>query len=80
MKMEGIKLEFEESALQAVVQKAIKRKTGARSLRSIMENIMLDIMYKTPSMTGLKKVIITEETVNGGKEPIYQFVRSKRSA
>jgi len=80
MKMEGIELEFEEEALNAVVRQAIKRKTGARSLRSIMENVMLDIMYKAPSMPGLKKVVITEEVVTEKKEPVYEFARTKRSA
>ncbi len=80
MKMEGIELEFREEALQAVVKKAVKRKTGARSLRSIMEDIMLDIMFKAPSMTGLKKIVITEEVVTEKKEPIYEFARTKKSA
>ncbi len=80
MKMEGIELVFEEAALNAVVRQAVKRKTGARSLRSIMESVMLDIMYKAPSMQGLKKVVITEEVVTEHKEPVYEFARTKRSA
>jgi len=80
MKMEGIELEFEEGALRAVVAKALKRKTGARSLRSIMEDVMLDIMFKAPSMEGLKAVTVTEEVVTKKKEPIYVFKKNKKSA
>ncbi|MHB2153957.1 ATP-dependent Clp protease ATP-binding subunit ClpX [Calditrichota bacterium GD2] len=80
MKMEGVQLEFEEGALRAIVAKALKRKTGARSLRSIMEDVMLDIMFKAPSMEGLKSVTITEEVVTKKKEPIYEFKKSKKSA
>ncbi len=80
MKMEGIELEFEDKALKAVVAKAMRRKTGARSLRSIMEEVMLDVMFKAPSMEGLKSVVITEEVVTKKKEPIYIFEKNKKSA
>lgn len=80
MKMEGIELEFEEGALRAVVAKAMKRKTGARSLRSIMEDVMLDIMFKAPSMENLKAITVTEEVVTKKKEPIYEFKKTKKSA
>ncbi|APF17168.1 ATP-dependent Clp protease ATP-binding subunit ClpX [Caldithrix abyssi] len=80
MKMEGVQLEFEEGALRAIVAKALKRKTGARSLRSIMEDVMLDVMFKVPSMEGLKSVTITEEVVTKKKEPIYEFKKTKKSA
>ena len=58
----------------------MKRKTGARSLRSIMEDVMLDVMFKAPAMEGLKAVTITEEVVTKKKEPIYEFKKSKKSA
>ncbi|RMF63275.1 MAG: ATP-dependent protease ATP-binding subunit ClpX, partial [Calditrichaeota bacterium] len=80
MKMEGVELEFEEEALKAVVDKALKRKTGARSLRSIMEEVMLDVMFKVPSMNQLKSVVITRECVTEKKEPVYNFRKSKKSA
>ena len=63
-------LTFEESALKAVAQKAIKRKTGARGLRSIMEESLLDIMYELPELEGYE-VIITEEVINNGVKPLY---------
>lgn len=63
-------LTFEESALRAVAQKAIKRKTGARGLRSIMEEVLLDIMYELPELEGYE-VVITEEVVNDKVKPLY---------
>ncbi len=63
-------LTFEESALKAVAQKAIKRKTGARGLRSIMEESLLDIMYELPELEGYE-VIVTEDVINNGAKPIY---------
>ncbi len=70
-RMEGVDLEFAEDALEAVVEKAMKRKTGARALRSILENIMLDIMYKIPSKENITNCIITKEVINEKKEPVY---------
>jgi len=67
--MDGVELEFEDSALCAIADKAIERKTGARGLRTIMEEIMGDVMYAAPSEKNLKKCIITEECVTGGKKP-----------
>ncbi len=63
-------LTFEESALKAIAEKAIKRKTGARGLRSIMEASLLDIMYELPDLGGYE-VIITEDVINNGVKPIY---------
>jgi len=67
--MDGVELEFEEEALRAIANKAIKRKTGARGLRSIIEEIMLDIMFEIPSRDDIKKCIITKETVEEGVGP-----------
>jgi len=63
-------LTFEESALNAVAAKAIKRKTGARGLRSIMEEALLDIMYELPELEGYE-VIVTEDVINEGLKPLY---------
>jgi len=63
-------LTFEDTALQAIAEKAIKRKTGARGLRSIMEEVLLDIMYELPELEGYE-VVITEEVVNEGVKPLY---------
>jgi ATP-dependent Clp protease ATP-binding subunit ClpX len=79
MKYEGVELEFEPEALRAVVKKAIKRGTGARALRSILENIMTDIMYELPSKSNITKCIITEDTILSGKEPIY-VIEERKSA
>lgn len=67
--MEGIKLKFTESALREVARQAIKKRTGARALRSILEEAMLDIMYELPSEQGIKECVITEEAVSAKKRP-----------
>lgn len=66
-RMDGVELEITDEAVKAVADKARERKTGARGLRSIMENLMTDIMYEIPSNKKIKKVIITGETVLNGK-------------
>lgn len=71
--MEGIKLKFTDEALRKVVQLARRRGTGARGLRAIMENAMLDIMYKVPSMKDVKECIIAEEVIERKAEPEYVF-------
>jgi len=63
-------LTFEESALKAIAQKAIKRKTGARGLRSIMEESLLDIMYELPELGGYE-IIVTEDVITNGIKPVY---------
>jgi len=77
--MEGVELEFEESALRAVVERATERGTGARALRSIIEEVMLDIMYHLPSKPHLAKCTITKDTILKRKEPLYLY-EEKRSA
>lgn len=62
-------MEFEEDALEQIVEKAIERKTGARGLRSIIEEIMRDIMFEIPSNPKIEKCIITKETVTSGEPP-----------
>jgi len=76
--LENVSLEFREGAKRAIVQKAIERKTGARGLRSIMEEIMLDIMYELPSLENARECAITEETVREGERPM--IVYEKKSA
>ena len=66
-KLDNVELEFEKEALELIAQKAIERKTGARGLRSIMEDIMLDIMYDLPNLNN-KKVIITKDIENKTNE------------
>lgn len=73
-KVNNVTVEFTELALQAIAKLALDRKTGARGLRSIMENLLLDVMYDAPSDTTITQIIVTEETVAGGK---VEIVRSK---
>ena len=69
--MEGVELEFDKGAIDTIVQKAIERKTGARALRSIVENTLLDIMYELPNLDNVDKCLITKDTVEKGAKPIY---------
>src|SRR5690606_22238207 len=72
--MEGVDLEFREDALRAVAKRAMKRKTGARGLRTILENVLLDTMYDLPSTRSAKKVVLDEAVVTGETKPyvIYE--------
>jgi len=79
-RMEGVELEFEEQALQAVVQKAIERGTGARALRSIIEEVMLEIMYQLPDKPNVVSCTITRDVILKRKEPLYRFAEQKQSA
>ena len=67
--LDNVQLEFEKEALEQIVEKAIERKTGARGLRSILEEIMRDIMFEIPSNPKIEKCIITKETVTSGEPP-----------
>ncbi|MCX8648813.1 ATP-dependent protease ATP-binding subunit ClpX [Gilliamella sp. B2776] len=68
-RLDGVELEFTKEALNAIAIKALQRKTGARGLRSIVENILLDIMYDLPSIKNIKKVIVEQETVEKSQAP-----------
>ncbi|MFO8099257.1 MAG: hypothetical protein R6T83_06490 [Salinibacter sp.] len=80
--MEGVELEFREDALGAIARKAMDRKTGARGLRSIMENILLDTMYELPSMENVSKVVIDEAVIRGDADPylIYENANFAKQA
>ena len=71
--MEGVELAFHEESLRAIARRAIERKTGARGLRSIMEQILLDTMYELPSLEGVKEVVISPEVVEGKARPLYIY-------
>lgn len=71
--MEGVEVEFRENALIAVAKQAMERKTGARGLRSILENILLDTMYELPSSANVQKVIIDESVIEGESEPLLIY-------
>jgi len=75
--IDNVKLSFEEDALARIAQKALERKTGARGLRSILEEILLDIMYELPELDGYE-VVITNEVVESGAKPLY--IKDKKTA
>ncbi|QDG51231.1 ATP-dependent Clp protease ATP-binding subunit ClpX [Persicimonas caeni] len=76
--MEGVKLRFQDEAMVAIVREAIKRKTGARGLRSILEEVMLDVMYELPSLRNVRECVITEEVLTKKEKPM--LVYEKKSA
>ena len=73
IEMEGSELELREEALRAIAKKAMERKTGARGLRTILENILLDTMYELPSLEGVSKVVIDETVVGGSNQPYLVY-------
>lgn len=77
-KYDSIELVFTEEALTAIAKKAIERKTGARALRSILEDVLLKHMYNIPEIEDISRVIITENCVNDGAEPEYQYSNSEK--
>jgi ATP-dependent Clp protease ATP-binding subunit ClpX len=77
---EKVKLRFTEGALLAVAKEALKRKSGARGLRSILESIMLEIMYELPSQTNIQECIINEDTITHKEKPIVLYAKKAESA
>ena len=77
---EKVKLRFTDGALVAIAKEALKRKAGARGLRSILESIMLDIMYELPSQTNIKECIINEDTIARKEKPIVLYEKKAESA
>ncbi|RTE86889.1 MULTISPECIES: ATP-dependent protease ATP-binding subunit ClpX [Gammaproteobacteria] len=75
--MEDVELEFREDALRAIARKAMQRKTGARGLRSIVEDVLLSTMYELPSMDNVSKVVIDETVINGESDPIIIYANNK---
>jgi ATP-dependent Clp protease ATP-binding subunit ClpX len=71
--MESVQLEFTEDALRAVARKAIARKTGARGLRSILEDILLETMFELPSLEGVREVVVNDEVIGGTAKPLYIY-------
>ena len=72
-KMDNVDLEFDEDAIEEIAVKAMERKTGARGLRSILENIMMDVMYNIPSDSSITKCTITKDCVLGKSEPLVEY-------
>ena len=67
--LDGIKLKFTEDAINAIAEKSYQQKTGARGLRSIVENLMLSISYEVPSIPGVKEVVVDKDNVENGTNP-----------
>jgi ATP-dependent Clp protease ATP-binding subunit ClpX len=78
--MEGVKLSFQEDSLKAIANRAIQRKTGARGLRSIMEQILLDTMFDLPSMSGVSEVVINREVADGRSKPLTVHTEQRQDA
>lgn len=78
--MEGVEIEFRESALKRMAEKAMERKTGARGLRSILEHVLLNTMYELPSLEDVSKVVIDETVVSGEAEPLLIFETQEKTA
>ena len=80
MEMEDVNLDFTDGALRAVAQEAIRRKSGARGLRAILEAVMLPVMYDVPSHDNVKEVLISEEVIRSKESPIIVYEKTKESA
>jgi len=78
--MESCELEFRDEALSAIAQKAVERKTGARGLRSILEECLLDTMYELPSLSNTSKVVVDETSVSGESKPLVIYENSAKAA
>lgn len=75
--LDNVEIEFLDDSLLEIAKKALNKKSGARGLRAILEHVLLDLMYKLPSMRGLKKVVINADVINGKTEPILFYVDKK---
>ena len=71
--MENVKLSFTEDSLSAIARKAMDRKTGARGLRSILEDVLLNTMFELPSMEGVEEVVVNEEVIEGKAKPLFIY-------
>ncbi|MCB0360746.1 MAG: AAA family ATPase, partial [Bdellovibrionales bacterium] len=78
--LESVRLKFTEDALKAVANTALKRKLGARGLRSILEEVMLDVMYEIPSQHDIKEVVISGDTILRGEQPLIVYEHKAESA
>jgi len=78
MELEGVELEVTDEALAEIARAAIKRKTGARGLRAIIETTMLDISYEVPSLKGLTRCVISEEVIKGTGDPLFIYEEEAR--
>ena len=80
LEMEGAHLRLTDDALKAIATKALERKSGARGLRAILENVMLDVMFEIPSDPDIKEVVISEDTIANGEKPLLVYEHQAESA
>jgi ATP-dependent Clp protease ATP-binding subunit ClpX len=80
LSFDNVKLKFTDKAYKAIAKEALTRKTGARGLRAILEDVMLDVMYEIPSMTNVKECIVTDEMVKKKEKPLLTFKKQAESA
>lgn len=80
LSLENVALRFIDGALSAIAKKAIKRKTGARGLKAILEDVMLDVMYEIPSQKGIKECLITDDVINKKEKPILIYEKHLETA
>ncbi len=78
LELDGVDLEFMEDAMEAIAQEALRRNTGARGLRAIIEDIMLDVMYEVPSRIDITKVVVTKDVIEKREKPLLVTVEAKR--
>ncbi|MFW6234916.1 MAG: ATP-dependent Clp protease ATP-binding subunit ClpX, partial [Spirochaetota bacterium] len=78
LELDDVELEFQDDAIRAIAEQAISRRTGARGLRSIVESVMIDIMYDIPSIKGKKKVVITRDVIENSEKP--EVITLRKSA
>ncbi|MCC6933780.1 MAG: ATP-dependent Clp protease ATP-binding subunit ClpX [Deltaproteobacteria bacterium] len=78
--MEGVRLKVTEGAVEAIAKQALERKLGARGLRSILEDLMLDLMYEIPSQDDIKEVVVSEDTITRGEQPLVVYAHQAESA
>ena len=76
--MEGVELDIRPAALKAIARLALKRKAGARGLRSILEHALIDIMYELPGMKNVEKVVVDESVIEGTSKPVLVYADSPR--
>ena len=78
--LEDVRLKFTDDSLKAIAQRALERKLGARGLRAILEDVMLELMYEIPSQGDIKEVVISEETISRGEQPLIVYEHQAESA
>ena len=80
LEMEGVDLEIRPAALKAIARKALARKTGARGLRSILEQSLIDTMFELPNATNVDKVVVEESTIDENKPPLLVYREAAKKA